>query len=216
MDLTNDRIDYKNEGDVFDATNENDPFELFVHWYKNASDKLKGEELNAICLSTVDIQTNRPSSRMVLMKKFDEDGLVFFTNSQSRKGKEIMLNRNVSCCIYWSKLHKQIRLEGECITLEQSFSDEYFNKRPVASRISAVISEQSQPIHSRKEMVVKANKLLENYERGDCEIKRQSEWNGYRIVPDTFEFWQGQTNRLHDRIQFKLNGKKWKSLRLQP
>lgn len=187
------------------------PKKQFEHWFQEALDA-KVPEPNAFSLATVSVE-GQPSARIVLFKGL-EDGFIFYTNYNSHKGQNIAANPKVSACFFWQLLHRQIRIEGVCEKLSEEKSDEYFNKRPVGSKIGAITSPQSKSIESREwlEMMWQANaaELGEN-------PKRPEYWGGYKIIPHTIEFWQGQPSRLHDRFQYKKNDKGgWDIRRLAP
>ncbi|MCC6721500.1 MAG: pyridoxamine 5'-phosphate oxidase [Bacteroidia bacterium] len=185
------------------------PIDLFDLWFKMA---LAAEvpEPNAMILSTVSLE-RKPRSRVVLLKEYNKHGFSFFTNYQSDKGKDIELNNNVSINFYWSKLQKQVRIEGKAVKLHQEDNDSYFNSRPIGSQIGAVISNQSRPLEDRSE-------LLKKFEEFDISknIERPKNWGGYLVKPLVIEFWQGRPNRLHDRIKYIFKDSKWKYQRLQP
>lgn len=186
------------------------PIELFEKWYLEAKEA-DIIEPNAMTLSTA--FKNIPSSRIVLLKKFDSSGFTFFTNYDSKKAKEIDTNPNASLLFYWDKLFRQVRIEGKVIKISNDESDNYFNKRPFLSKISAIISKQSKKIQSRDKL---KNKYKELLEKSDESIKRPKNWGGYILIPKYFEFWQGQENRLHDRIVFKKKSNQWETYRIYP
>uniref|UniRef100_A0A0N5BPS1 pyridoxal 5'-phosphate synthase n=1 Tax=Strongyloides papillosus TaxID=174720 RepID=A0A0N5BPS1_STREA len=194
------------------------PFELFDCWFKHIATQsdLSFEEINAVSLSTcVD---NKPSSRMVLLKSYDSEGFTFYSNKVSRKGREIAANPYGAMLLYWPKVSRQIRIEGKIVELDSEKADEYWYSRPLGSRIGSKASEQGKVIESRKVLEDKKEELetLAKNE-GEGAIKRPPTWIGYKLVPDAFEFWQGQSNRLHDRIHFKLaDDNSWNMTRLSP
>lgn len=185
------------------------PFELFDAWFKLAlaSDV---PEPNAMVLSTVSLE-RKPRSRVVLLKDYTKNGFSFFTNYQSDKGREIELNNNVNLNFYWSKLERQVRIEGKASRLSTEENELYFNSRPIGSKIGAIISEQSRVLDSREE-------LLKKFEEFDISqnIERPKNWGGFIIKPILIEFWQGRPNRLHDRIRYTYKDNKWTFQRLQP
>lgn len=187
------------------------PFELFNAWFTNAEKKIKSDH-NAFALSTV-TKDGIPSSRIVLLKNFDERGFVFFTNYESRKGQEISENPNGAMLFFWSELEQQIRIQGLIEKISFDESDEYFKTRPYTSRIGAWVSKQSQPLASRfKLMREVALKMLQNPK----DVPLPEFWGGYRLIPNEFEFWQGRPSRLHDRFQFSKIENDWKITRLYP
>lgn len=185
------------------------PIELFDAWFKLA---LASEvpEPNAMTLSTVSLE-RKPRSRVVLLKDYNNKGFSFFTNYQSDKGREIELNNNVSLSFYWSKIEKQVRIEGKAVKLSSEENDLYFNSRPVGSKIGAIISRQSRPLDDREE-------LLKRFEEFDLSQnpERPKNWGGFIIKPILIEFWQGRPNRLHDRIRYAYKDNRWSFQRLEP
>lgn len=198
-----------NSGELNETNLSNNPFTQFEIWLNEA---LLHEffEANAMILSTIS-KNNKPSSRVVLLKYFSENGLIFFTNYNSRKGKEIENNNNVSLVFYWPATERQVRIEGTIAKTTAKISDEYFYSRPIESQASAVSSKQSAVIKSSEILKNKFDKILKN-----GNIKRPLNWGGFIVKPVMFEFWQGRLNRLHDRITFCLDNNKWKIVRLSP
>ncbi|KAH9418393.1 hypothetical protein DERP_010262 [Dermatophagoides pteronyssinus] len=211
-----DRHQILDENDIID-----DPFELFHYWFEMAKQKApddKWTETNAVCLSTA-TKDGRPSSRMVLLKGYDpKNGFTFFTNYESRKGIEIQENEQVALLFYWNYLSRQIRIEGCAKKSSTEESDKYFQSRPKISQISARISEQSRPIDSRETLIQRQQKELEKFPNNTM-IPRPEFWGGFHIQPKRFEFWQGQSDRTHDRFIFEFDSieQKWqKYYRIQP
>ena len=188
-----------------------DPFAQFNKWF---SDSLKCGFLdpNAMTVATVN-KEGKPSARVVLLKNFDEKGFVFYTNYQSRKGKELELNPNACLLFYWDKLDRQIRIEGKIEKVSKEESEQYFSTRPYKSRLGAWASHQSSVIESRNTIVKEFIKYLLKFGKN---VPLPDYWGGYRLVPCVFEFWQGRPNRLHDRVQYTLQKKIWKIERLAP
>jgi pyridoxamine 5'-phosphate oxidase len=189
-----------------------DPFAQFRSWLHEA---VNGPflEPTAMALATA-TRDGRPSVRMVLLKQVDDRGFVFFTNYESRKGEELLQNPHAALLFYWDALERQVRIEGEVERTSQELSREYFNSRPFASRIAAAISHQSAVIGSRAELEQKFRELAEHYE--GQEVPLPPFWGGFRLIPHTFEFWQGRENRLHDRLRYSHVGGGWKIERLSP
>jgi pyridoxamine 5'-phosphate oxidase len=185
------------------------PMQLFDSWYHEAVTASR-HEANAMVLSTV--AGSRPSSRVVLLKEYDEKGFVFFTNYESRKGKEINENPNASVLFYWPELERQVRIEGTIARISENESAAYFDSRPIESRISAIISPQSQVVASKEALLKARNDLM----RQQQTIAKPSYWGGYRLKADCIEFWQGQADRMHDRIQYALQHQQWIYRRLAP
>ncbi|WP_282126555.1 pyridoxamine 5'-phosphate oxidase [Marinifilum flexuosum] len=187
------------------------PFEQFNVWFSEAVEQNLPDS-NAMCLSTVSGQ-GRPSSRILLLKDFDETGFCFFTNYDSRKGKEIESNPFVSMVFFWPELERQIRIEGKIEKLDTKKSDAYFNERPIGSRTAAAVSPQSKTIENRNEL---EKMVFEFSEKHGENLRRPDFWGGYKLIPDLFEFWQGRKNRLNDRIEYKLEKNSWIYRRLAP
>jgi len=169
---------------------------------------------NAMNISSAD-QMNQPSSRMVLLKKISDEGLVFYTNYNSRKGKEIELNPKVAINFWWRELKKQIRLEGAIEKASEEDSDDYFNSRPLKSRVSAIISNQSSTISSYEDLTNQIDNYLEK--NVESSIKRPDHCGLYIVIPNTVEFWQERDNRTHERLKYILSdNQKWSSHLLSP
>lgn len=167
-----------------------------------------------MALSTVN-QDGRPSSRIVLLKGYDERGFVFFGNYESNKGKQLQSTPFASLLFFWKELERQIRIEGSCIMVSPEESDEYFYSRPFGSRIGAWASPQSSEVVGRSVFEQKAYELKLQYADGN--IPRPPHWGGYRVVPDRIEFWQGRSDRLHDRVLYnKTSESDWRISRLAP
>lgn len=190
----------------------NNPIKQFSIWFGQA---LSAEipEANAMCLSTV-APDNRPSSRIVLIKNIDARGFTWFTNYDSRKGQDLIGNPYAALLFHWIELERQVRIEGRVERVTEAESDEYFNSRPLLSRLAAIASEQSAPVADRTALEQQLLDVEHLY--GDRPV-RPAYWGGYRLVPDRLEFWQGRRSRLHDRIVYTLNADgSWKKQRLQP
>lgn len=196
-----------NENEVMD-----DPMLQFTQWFEQAL-KAEVNEPNAMSVATV-AANGRPSSRIVLVKQFDERGFTWYTNYDSRKGHELEDNQYAALLFFWSELERQVRIEGRVERTSNEESDRYFRSRPLKSRLSAIASRQSAPIGSRAE-------LEQNYEAvarqaGD-DPARPGNWGGFRLVPERLEFWQGRRSRFHDRIVYeRQEDGSWTRLRLQP
>lgn len=188
------------------------PFSQFSAWFSDA-EKAGVVEPNACALATVS-KSGSPGLRMVLIKEFDREGFIFYTNYESRKGTEIEESGRVALLFYWSSLERQVRIEGSCRKIPAEKSDAYFKTRPVAARIAATLSPQSRILKSRAELDEPFKLALENY--NEESILRPSNWGGYRVSADYFEFWQGRESRLHDRISYSNNGDAWEINRLAP
>jgi pyridoxamine 5'-phosphate oxidase len=192
---------------------DNNPFAQFDKWFKEAV-KSEIPEVNAMTIATANKQ-GRPSARMVLLKQFDENGFVFFSNYESAKAKDLDVNPQAALLLFWEPLERQVRITGtvEKISATQSF--EYFRTRPIDSQLGAWASQQSSEISARSLLEKAFVEMLEKFKNGQIPLPPQ--WGGYRVIPDEFEFWQGRTNRLHDRISYKKQpGNSWKIVRLSP
>ena len=188
------------------------PFRQFADWYSEAQKDI-GVDASAMTLATN--AGNMPSARVVYLRKFDKNGFCFYTNYTSNKGKELQKNRNACLLFFWRELQRQIKIEGKVEKLSAKESDKYFAIRPRGSQIGAWSSPQSKVIPNREmleEWVKEFTKMFEGKK-----IPRPPHWGGYRLVPSSFEFWQGRESRLHDRIVFtKPKSGKWKIERLSP
>ena len=188
------------------------PFDLFNEWYEEAKRK-EIKNPNAMALSTID-SFNRPRTRMVLMKEIKKKGIVFYTNSQSYKGKQIDKNKNASLCFYWKSLGKQIIIQGKVNKINEIESDKYFHSRDKKSKIGAWASDQSKVLKSRLILEKKYNFFFNKF--SGKEVPRPNYWNGYCVEPRTFEFWLERQNRLHERVEYNLNKNKWSRRFLYP
>jgi len=189
------------------------PIDQFRDWMGDAMNAGLPEP-GAMTLATVSV-TGLPSARIVLLKHVDEEGFIFYTNYRSRKGKDLESNPRAAVVFYWATLSRQVRVEGEIRKLTSIESDEYFQTRPRASQISAVISPQSDAIESRDELLGRVDAYASQME--GKRIPCPDSWGGYRLVPASIEFWQGREDRLHDRILYSYeSGRKWIVRRLAP
>jgi len=191
---------------------EESPFKQFEKWFKQAVDS-KILDANAMNISSC--INNKPSSRIVLLRGFNEDGLVFYTNYNSKKSKELIQNPHIAINFFWPELQRQIRIEGVCEKQNPAESDRYFEARPRKSKLGAWASPQSEEVENREVL----EKLLEDFENKfkDKEVPRPDFWGGFVIKPSFFEFWQGREGRLHDRITYKLSdNNSWKRARIAP
>ena len=188
-----------------------DPFVLFKKWYDLAC-KTEINDPNAMTLST--LSNNQPSSRVVLLKSYDEIGLVFYTNSNSQKGKSIKENNNVALNFHWKTQNRQIRIEGIANIVSKEVADSYFKTRPRNSQIGAWSSNQSDDLSSRDELVKNIKDFEIKYK--DKDIPRPSHWNGYLVMPNLIEFWQEIPFRFHDRVLYLKSDNSWKIKKLYP
>ena len=190
-----------------------DPIVQFEEWFRYACDTVPMDP-NAVSISTVDSE-NRPSSRTVLLKYFDESGFVFFTNFESKKAEQIDANPNVALLFFWSDAARQVKIRGKAARIPTSETLKYFVSRPRGSQIGAWVSAQSSVVSSRSLLENKFQEMKQKF--SNKEIPLPSFWGGYRVVPDVIEFWQGRRNRLHDRFQYtKQADGSWQIERLAP
>jgi pyridoxamine 5'-phosphate oxidase len=211
MDLAEFRKEYSDRGLHREELNP-DPVAQFSEWFIQATE-LAVHEPNAMTLATVD-ETGMPYQRTVLLKYFDKDGFVFFTNYGSRKARQIASNPRVSLLFPWITLERQVIIQGHAEKISTAESLRYFASRPRESQIGAWVSNQSEVITSRKFLMQKLNEIREKFHQG--EIPLPSFWGGYRVVPEMIEFWQGGPARLHDRFLYQKSGADWQISRLSP
>jgi pyridoxamine 5'-phosphate oxidase len=210
MELRDQRKSYE-RGSLDEADAGNAPLALFQRWLSEAM-SAKVPEPNAMTVATVDAE-GRPSTRIVLIKYADERGLVFFTNYESRKAHELAVNPHAALQFHWVELERVVRIEGQVEKTSAEESDAYFVTRPLDSRVGAWASPQSQVISSRAVLLANAAKASAKF---GLHPPRPEHWGGYRLVPETWEFWQGRKSRLHDRVRFRLDGGQWLKERLAP
>ncbi len=212
-DLSHLRQHYQ-AGEFSETSALHNPYEQFAQWFDDAL-SAQFYEPNAMFLATATAQ-GLPSVRTVLLKGFSEQGFTFFTNYQSRKGKELEQNPHAALLFYWDKLERQVRLEGAIAKLSDADNDAYYHSRPLGSQIGAWASPQSDILPSRESLEQHIEQLTTKFAH-QSPIPRPPHWGGYALLPTVFEFWQGRPNRLHDRIQYTLqpNGI-WQINRLAP
>lgn len=200
-----------NESDI-----NQDPFVQFREWFEQVQQFDLGEdiELNAMALATSNAK-GQVSNRIVLLKSYDDAGFRFFTNYESQKGRDLAENPHAALLFYWPFVERQIRVEGTVVKTDQATSKKYFDSRPRKSRISAVVSPQSQTVPNRQYLEEISQKELDRVgDEGPIELPEY--WGGYCLKPEIFEFWQGRQNRLHDRLQYSWDGNQWIVNRLGP
>ncbi|KQY16652.1 pyridoxamine 5'-phosphate oxidase [Massilia sp. Root133] len=195
------------ESDVAD-----DPMDQFTRWFEEAL-KAEVNEPNAMSVATVG-EDGRPTSRIVLVKQFDARGFTWYTNYDSQKGKQLASKPFAALLFFWSELERQVRIEGRVERTSAEESDKYFNSRPLKSRLSAIASEQSEPIANRAALEEHYEEVARQY--GEAPPRPQH-WGGFRLVPERIEFWQGRRSRFHDRIVYmRQEDGSWTRQRLQP
>ncbi|MBY5543404.1 pyridoxamine 5'-phosphate oxidase [Rhizobium leguminosarum] len=197
-----------------DFTESGEPFKLFAEWLKEA-EASEPNDPNAVALATVD-EDGLPNVRMVLLKGFDDDGFVFYTNFESQKGREILGQKKAAMCFHWKSLRRQVRLRGPVEIVTDAEADAYFKTRARGSRIGAWASKQSRPLESRFALEKAVAEYTARYAIG--EIPRPSHWSGFRIRPTSIEFWKDQKFRLHDRVEFRRPSPEgaWDKVRMYP
>ena len=178
-----------------------DPIRQFERWFDDANATgMSEQDAVSLTLATAD-KEGQPCARIVLMKSFDDQGFVFYTNYDSRKGQELEDNPRACLLFYWSPLWRQVRIEGAVEKVSEAESDEYFHSRPPGSKVGAWASDQSRPVESREQLEKQFEEF--NWKFAD-NVPRPPHWGGYRVKPEVIEFWQGRENRLHDRLQYTL------------
>ena len=190
-----------------------DPIKQFANWF-TAAIEAGIRDVNAMSLATTG-QGGKPSVRIVLLKGFDQDGFVFFTNYESEKGKQLEANPYAALVFYWIELDRQIRISGKAERTSREESQTYFHSRPLGSQLSAWASRQSEVLDGRRVLDARMAEMAERF--GNKRIPLLQHWGGYRVRPDTMEFWQGRPNRLHDRFRYRLQADgAWLIERLAP
>jgi pyridoxamine 5'-phosphate oxidase len=204
----------ENELTTGDFTEQNEPFALFSEWLK-AAEASELNDPNAVALATVD-SDGLPNVRMVLLKGFDHDGFVFYTNFESQKGQELLSQKKAAMCFHWKSLRRQIRLRGLVETVTNKEADEYYKTRARGSRIGAWASKQSRPLEGRFALEKSVAEYTARFAIGD--IPRPDYWSGFRIKPLSIEFWHDRNFRLHDRIEFRRGVPEgaWEKVRMYP
>ena len=190
-----------------------DPFDQFKKWFREVEDSEGVDEVNAMTVATIG-KDGFPKSRVVLLKGYDNDGFVFYTNYSSEKGQAIQANPQVCLSFFWPNLERQVIIKGTAEKVSQSQSEEYFHSRPKGSQLGALASPQSEVIPGREFLVERLHEFEEKYR--DKMVKKPENWGGFRVKPHEFEFWQGRPNRLHDRVHYYVEANSWKRETLAP
>ena len=214
--MAEDLSDYRKSYDKSELTidqSDQDPFEQFKTWFEEVEAVAGVEEVNAMTVATIGLD-GFPKSRVVLLKSYDEEGFVFYTNYQSEKGKALAANPDVCLSFFWPNLERQVIIKGKAEKVTEETSTTYFNSRPEGSRLGAWVSPQSDVIPGREFLEERLKRLEEEF--AEKEIPKPDHWGGYKVIPVEFEFWQGRPNRLHDRLRYTPGGVHWKLERLAP
>lgn len=212
-DLSDYRKNYQ-KGELTETNVPESPTTLFQQWFHEAEEAKNNSETNAMNISSIGLD-EFPKNRIVLLKRFTEEGFIFYTNYQSEKGKAIANNPNVCASFFWEQQERQVIIKGKAERVPKKLSDGYFESRPDGSKLGAWASNQSEVVPSKEQL----NRQLENYTQQfkNQEIPRPKHWGGYIIKPISIEFWQGRPNRMHDRIRYTLlENLEWKIERLAP
>lgn len=212
-DLSNYRKSYE-KSELLETTIPEDPINLFHRWFHEVEEFGGVDEVNAMTVGTIGLD-GFPKSRVVLLKKFNEEGFIFYTNYTSEKGKAILNNPNICLSFFWHSMERQVIIKGIAEKTAASISDNYFASRPKGSQLGALVSDQSEVIPNREYLESKLKELEDKFE--GREVPRPNFWGGFLVRPVEVEFWQGRPNRLHDRIRYKLSENyNWKIERLSP
>ncbi|NLY58959.1 MAG: pyridoxamine 5'-phosphate oxidase [Gammaproteobacteria bacterium] len=205
------RRNYTRDG-LVESQAPDDPYSLFGLWFGQAVE-VESTEPNAMMLATVD-GNGQPHLRTLLLKGFDEQGFVFFTNYQSAKSEQLLAHPVAAMTFWWPDLERQVRIEGRVEQVGDEESDQYFHSRPLGSRLGAWTSPQSQVISGREELAQRLAEVEARY--ADEDPPRPPHWGGFRLLPQMIEFWQGRPSRLHDRLRYRLENGQWLRERLAP
>ncbi|CAM3098959.1 pyridoxamine 5'-phosphate oxidase [Flavobacterium frigoris] len=213
QDLSNYRKSYE-KSELLESNIPEDPINLFNRWFHETEDFGGTEEVNAMTVATIGLD-GFPKSRVVLLKRFTEEGFIFYTNYNSEKGKAIEANPNICLSFFWHSMERQVIIKGIAHRTSEVISDNYFDSRPEGSKLGAIVSNQSEVVPSRAYIEENLKQLEVEYE--SMVIPRPKHWGGFLVVPVEVEFWQGRPNRLHDRIRYKsVEDFSWKIERLSP
>lgn len=212
-DLSNYRKSYE-KSELLESNIPEDPINLFNRWFHETEEFGGNEEVNAMTVATVGLD-GFPKSRVVLLKKFTEEGFIFYTNYNSEKGKAIAANPKICLSFFWHSMERQVIIKGIAQKTTEVSSDNYFDSRPEGSKLGAIVSNQSEVVPSRAYLEENLKQLEKDFD--SMVIPRPKHWGGYLVVPLEVEFWQGRPNRLHDRIRYTSQEDfSWKIERLSP
>ena len=212
-DLSHYRKSYE-KSELLESNIPEDPINLFNRWFHEVEDFGGNEEVNAMTVSTIGLD-GFPRSRVVLLKKFNEEGFIFYTNYNSEKGKAIANNPKICLSFFWHAMERQVIIKGIAHKTSEITSDNYFQSRPEGSKLGAIVSNQSEVVPSRAYLEENLKQIENDYE--GIVIPRPTHWGGFLVTPIEVEFWQGRPNRLHDRIRYtSLENFSWKIERLSP
>ena len=213
QDLSNYRKSY-DKSELLESAIPEDPINLFNAWFHEIKDLGGTEEVNAVTVATIGLD-GFPKSRVVLLKKFTEEGFIFYTNYNSEKGKAIEANPQICLSFFWHSMERQVIIKGIAQRTSEIISDNYFDSRPEGSKLGAIVSNQSEVVPSRGYLEENLKQLEVDYD--SVVIPRPKHWGGFLVVPVEIEFWQGRPNRLHDRIRYtSQQDLSWKIERLSP
>ena len=212
-DLSDYRKTYE-KGDLSENSVSSDPMDLFRSWFQEIEAAAPEQENNAMSVSSIGLD-GFPKTRVVLLKKFDSEGFIFYTNYNSEKGQALANDNRLCASFFWPALERQVIIKGRAVKIDDEVSDSYFSSRPKGSQLGAIASNQSEVVSSRQELDLKLQELTLEFENKT--IKRPKNWGGYQISAMSIEFWQGRPNRMHDRLRYTLQkDKSWKLERLAP
>lgn len=211
-DLSDYRISYE-QGELLESDVTSNPMELFQKWFHEVDSSDSNIETNAMTISSIGLD-GYPKNRVVLLKKWEWDGFIFYTNYNSEKGKALIANPKICSSFFWHNLERQVIIKGTVEKLAENLSDGYFESRPEGSKIGAWASPQSEVVPSKEYLQLRHKEFEKKFE--GKEIPRPHHWGGFKIIPHSIEFWQGQPSRMHDRLRFTLDSKtyEWKIERL--